>query len=175
MLSVRGLSPFQSDFQVTSRVQAQRTESEKDPECLVHCEQFQHVLMLLIHQVSEEEAVSLSGPSTALTPHFFIFISHPLIKIQVSHCLKPHMLTPFPWPFDPTSFSTLFSSSVSIRSPQPPSSSFPHPGRRAPSACVLAAREGPDIWPRSGPGRPTHPWSALPPYNVAVRTSCGRH
>lgn len=106
---------------------------------------------------------------------FFFFISHPLIKIQVSHCLKPHMLTPSPWPFDPTSFSILFSSSTSIRSPQPPSSSFPRPGLRAPSACVLAAREGPDIWPRSGPGRPTHPWSALPPYNVAVRTSCGRH
>lgn len=73
MLSVRGLSPFQSDFQVTSRVQAQHTESGKDPECLVHCEQFQRVLMLLIHQVSEEEAVSLSGPSTALTSHFIYF------------------------------------------------------------------------------------------------------
>lgn len=63
---------------------------------------------------------------------------------------------------------------VSIRSRQLPSSSFPRPGLRALSACVPASREGPDILPRSGPGIPTRPLSALPPCNVAVHTSCGR-
>lgn len=65
--------------------------------------------------------------------------------------------------------------SVSIRSPLLPSSSFPHPGRRALSACVPASHGGPGIWPRSDPGTPTRPSSAPAPCNVAVRTSCGRH
>ncbi len=64
--------------------------------------------------------------------------------------------------------------SVSIRSPQLLSSWLPRPGRRAPSACVPASREGRGIWPRSGPGTPTRPSSAPPPCNAAVHTSCGR-
>lgn len=77
--------------------------------------------------------------------------------------------------FPPQCMSSFPPPAVFIRCPQLLSSSAPHPGRRAPSACVPASRVGPGIWPHSGPNTPPRPLSTPPPCNVVVHTSCGRH
>lgn len=111
--------------------------------------------------------------SINLTCFYFPNKTHPLIKTKSLLSEKPG--TPTPSHNFPMMLHFLPFVSVSIRSPLLPSSSFPHPGRRALSACVPASHGGPGIWPRSDPGTPTRPSSAPAPCNVAVRTSCGRH
>lgn len=103
----------------------------------------------------------------------FTLPTHPIIAISVSSLERTDMRTPILSRCNPHN-APLLSISLSIRSQRLLSSSVLHPGRRAPSACGPASREGPGIWPRSGPDIQIPLWSALPPCNGGVHTSCGR-
>lgn len=99
--------------------------------------------------------------------------THPRIK-QGSLTERDHSFQPHSPIVSLQCFTWLLFTDAPIRSPQPPSSSFPHPGQRALSACVPASREDPGIWLHSDPDIQLHPLSTLPLCNVAAHTSCGR-
>lgn len=121
---------------------------------------------VVCHPLMQKRKFILMDPQYLKKKNAF---THPLIKTWVFQNAFPN-----PNPCNSLRKRCGFFIRVSIHSPPLLSSSFPHPAQRALWASVPVSREDPGTWPRSGPGTPTRPSSALLPCSVVGRTSCGR-